>query len=207
VRSSDGRTPLQLACHHGHLEIVQFFLGDPRTDLASADDQGCTPLWKAARWGHIEIIEWLMASGRDLGDVNGVGTWVDGQELTSLEIAKESKRLRAVSLLERFATNPTATRHEIRVKLGLQGALAAELFAVMVFLCDDLLQVKALPTPTTSEQDPAAVRFFAVVSRLPMELQMVLCHQVYGSTKERILSHDSEMAFKSLTRALCSQPQ
>ena len=133
VRSSDGRTPLQLACHHGHLEIVQFFLGDPRTDLASADDQGCTPLWKAARWGHIEIIEWLMASGRDLGDVNGVGTWVDGQELTSLEIAKESKRLRAVSLLERFATNPTATRHEIRVKLGLQGALAAELFAVIWF--------------------------------------------------------------------------
>ena len=94
--------------------------------------------------------------------------------------------------------NLAQTRHEIRVKPGLLDELAAELFALTVFLCDDLLQVKPALINAAPELDTATARFFAIIRRLPMELQMVLCRRVIGSTNDNILSQDSEAAFKSL---------
>ena len=103
-------------------------------------------------------------------------------------------------LLERFIANPAQTRHEVRVKLGVLNALAAEVIALTVFLCEDLLQLR--PTLITSSSNPAAVRFFAIAVKLPMELQMILCHRAVGSMKQNILRKDSEAAFKSLARIL-----
>jgi len=141
------------------------------------------------------VIEWLIASGRDLGDLNK-----KGRSCTALEIASENNKTEVVSLLERFLANPAQTRHELRAKLGVLDALAAEVFALTVFLCDDLLQLKpALGAALTSE---LALRFFVIASKLPMELQMILCHRALGSMKQNILHKDSEAAFKSLAKAL-----
>jgi len=95
----------------------------------------------AACFGIHEVIERLIASGRDLGDVeNKKGkNWRDGNEYTALEIARVEKRTEVASLLERFMANSTQTRHELRVKLGVLDELAAEVFALIVFMCDDLL--------------------------------------------------------------------
>ena len=103
-----------------------------------------------------------------------------------------------MSVLERFITNSTQTRHEVRVKLGVPDALAAEVFALTVFLCDDLLQ----PKPDLVSSNPAATRFFVIAKKLPMELQMILCHRVVGSAKDNILSKHSEPAFHSLATIL-----
>jgi len=74
------------------------------------------------------------------------------------------------------------------VKLGFSDALAAEVFALTVFLCDDLLQL----TSTATNSDSAATRFFAIASKLPIELQMMLSHRAVGSMKQNILHKDSE---------------
>ena len=69
---------------------------------------------------------------------------------------------------------------------------------MIVFLCDDLLQLK----PVSDLAAPpnyvvaAASRFFTIASQWPMELQMMLCHRAIGSMKENILLKDSETAFK-----------
>jgi len=139
-------------------------LKDPRVDVALADEDRCTPLWCASYCGHFEVVEWLIASGRDLGDVNMVGEYV-GKEYTALEIAKENQRTEAVSVLERFLTNPAQTRHELRVKLGVLDELAAEVFALTVFLCDDLLQLKPASHPTAA--GAAATRFFTIPRDCP----------------------------------------
>ena len=98
-----------------------------------------------------------------------------------------------VTLLEGFKSDATKTRHGMRVKLGLLDDLAAEMFALVVFVSDGLLQVDdTTPSP----------RFFSIASQLPLELQMVLCHRVVGSAKEIISGKDSEMAFKELARKL-----
>ena len=150
------------------------------------------------------MIEWLIASGRDLGDVeNKKGDW-RGKDYSCLEIAREEKKTEAVSVLERFIANPALIRQEIRVKLGVLDELAAEVFALTVFLCDDLLQLKPASHLVATPDHAAAIaatRFFAIVSQLPMELQMILCHRAVGSTKQNILQKDSEAAFHTLAKS------
>jgi hypothetical protein len=78
-------------------------------------------------------------------------------------------------------------------------AIVADLFAVIVFLCDDFLKAKSW-TGRLLSLGTDAIRFFSMVQKLPMELQMVLCYRAYGSSKEYILSKKSEAAFISLAR-------
>ena len=104
-----------------------------------------------------------------------------------------------MSLLERYTIDQAQTRHELRVKLGVLDELAVEVFALTVFLCDELVQLEAAPTTNS-----AAGRFFTLACKLPLELQMMLCHRAVGSMKENI-HKDSEAAFKSLTKSLLLQ--
>ena len=201
----NGSTPFLLGCWNGHVSVVRALLKDPRVNVTLEDNYGCTPLWCASFYGHHEVIEGLIASGKDLGDIkNKKGNqrviW-GRKDYTALEIARKEKKTEVVTLLERFMANPAQTRHEIRVKLGVLDELTAEVFALTVFLCDDQLQLKPAPL-VTSFNDAAATRFFAIAFKLPMELQMVLCHRAVGSMRQNILHNDSEAAFKSLARIL-----
>ena len=195
VKNSGGDTPLLISCQKGQVSVVQLLLKDPRVDVTLDDPKGRTPLWCAACFGRHEVVEWLIASGRDLGDFkNKKGKYWAHDDHTALDIAREKGETGVVSLLERFMTTPTQTRHELRVKLGVLDELAVEVFALIVFLCDDLLHLK----PARDTATPSSVKFFTVVSKLPM----ILCHRAVDSMKQNILHKDSEAAFKSLARTL-----
>jgi len=196
--TTGGCTPLTLGCMNGHMSVVRTLLQDHRVDATLTNGKSCTPLWWTCYFERYEVIEWLIASGRDLGDIKNKKRkcWKD-DEYTVLEIARRKCKTEAVSLLKRFIANPAQTRQEVRVKLGVLDELAAEVFALTVFLCDGFLQLKPASHPTA-----AATRFFAITVMLPMELQMVLCHRAVGSMKQTILHKDSEAAFKSLARIL-----
>jgi len=85
----------------------------------------------------------------------------------------------------------------VRLELDWYDEAAAEMFALVVFVSDGLLRIKDTTTPS-----PAA-RFFSIVRRrLPLELQMVVCHRVVGSGKEIIRNKESEMAFEWLAKSL-----
>jgi len=151
--------------------------------------------------GNTNVVEILIASGRDLGNLRKAGT---AFEDLPLEISNIFLKNEAMNLLQRFTVNQAQTRHEVRVTLGVLDELAAGIFALIVFLCDDLLQLKPAlaTTTTTASSNPTAVRFFTMVSKLPMELQMLLCHRAVGSKKQNILRKDSEAAFQALARIL-----
>jgi len=125
------------------------------------------------------VIEWLIASGRDLGDIDK-----NGESYTALDAARTRGTRGVVSLLKRFMNNPAPTRHEVRVKLGMLDARAAEVFALTVFLCDGLLQLKpasriVAPNPAGADANvgAATARFFTIAAKLPMEQQMIMCHR------------------------------
>jgi len=195
-------TPFSLACLFGKVLTVRLLLKDPRVDITLADEYDHTPLWWASRSGHPAVIEWIIASGRDSNPERKGQLGEDGDFLSPLEVARRCEKAGAVSLLERFTANPVQTRHEVRAKLGMLDALAADLFAITIFIHEDLLQLN----PTAITLSPNATLFFAITLRLPMELQMILCHRAVGSAKGSILSKDSEVAFKALARIL-SSPQ
>ena len=115
---------------------------------------------------------------------------------TGIDLATTHLQTDMVTLLKRFEKNPVKTGHAVRMELGVIEEFAAEMFALVVFVSDGLLQVTHHDQSTPS---PAA-RFLAMAVRLPLELQMVLCHRVVGSAKDTILGRDSESAFKNLAR-------
>ena len=193
----EGRTALHYACQDYHsdtVRLLRLLLRDPRVDTTLADVNNRTPLWNVCLTGRKEGVEWLVASGKDLGDLTDVRKdFCDDNAVR----ARQAEYQSVVMLVKRFLANPAQTRQKLRVTLGVLDELAAGLFSIIVFLCDGLLQL----TPALAA-DPATSRFFNITRRLPMELQMIVCHQVYDSAKESVLSKDSEAAFKSLAKTL-----
>jgi len=192
--SFGGRSPLFWACVKGSTACVRLLLRDPRVRVLGGSDFGYTPLRWAAGNGHVGVVERWIASGREvdlgrpgnpLSDALGAARW---QGMT--EVAE---------LLNHYRRDPAKARHEARLRLGCQEELAADVFALLVFLCDDLVTLP-LAEAATPPQRAAATRFFAVARRLPMDVQMVLCHRSIGSPKTVITGNASELAFQALGR-------
>ena len=56
-----------------------------------------------------------------------------------------------VSLLERFKSDAAETRHAVRLEIGWYDELAAEMFAIVVFVSDELLQINdTTPSPAAN---------------------------------------------------------
>jgi len=192
AKNKGGWTPFYGACLCGITSCVCEMLRDSRVKVNEPNDDGHAPLWHAAYGGHLDVIKWWIASGREI-DLGKPG---DVEKTDAIGAAKEFRRTEVVTLLERFKSDATQTRHAMRVEVGWYDKLAAEMFAQAVFVSDGLLQIKNTTTTT-----PAA-RFFSIARRLPLELQMVLCHRVVGSGKELIPGKDREVTFKTLAKSL-----
>jgi len=160
-------------------------VNEPRND-------GSAPLWHAARNGYLDVVKWWIASGREM-DFGKPG---DVDKTDAIGGAKKRGKTVVATLLERFKEKPAETGHAMRVKLGWYDPAAAEMFALVVFVSDGLLQINETTTPS-----PAA-RFVSIAIQLPLELQMVLCFRQVGSDKEIIPGMESEVAFKELAREL-----
>jgi len=190
-KNNYGSTPFYWACYFGHTSCIRELLKDSRVMVNEPDYDGYTPLWRVAASGFLEVIEWWIASGREM-DLGKPGE----RKTDAIGVAMKYRKPEVVALLERFKSNATRTRHAMRVKLGLLDELAAEMFAMVVFVSDGILQVNAPTTPS-----PAA-RFFSIAAQLPLELQMVLCFRQVGSTKGIVPGKDSEAAFKCLAKRI-----
>ena len=192
VKSNGGCTPFFYACWNGRLDCVREMLKDSRVKVNEPDSDGFTPLWYAARYGILDIIRWWIASGKEM-DLGKPG---DVDRTDAIGVAKKRGEAEVLTLLKRFKETPAETRHQVRMEIGWYNGFASEVFALVVFVSDGLLQIKDTMTTT-----PAA-RFFNIARRLPLELQMLLCFRQVGSAKEIVPGKESEVAFKELARKL-----
>ena len=86
---------------------------------------------------HLDTIKWWIASGREM-DLGKPG---DVDETDAIGGAKWYGETEVVALLRKFKSDSAQTRHAVRVELGLVDELAAEMFALVVFVSDGLLQI------------------------------------------------------------------
>ena len=183
------KTPFYQACFHGHTSCVRLLLKDPRVNVNQRESGEYTPLFWAAYAGHIDTIKAWIASGRemDLGNPEIQGT-------DAIGVAKREGKTEVLALLVKFRENPEETRHEIRMVVSWYNESAAGMFALVVFLCDGLVRVRI------THQDANILKFLWIVRRLPMEIQMIICQNSVGSTKESIPAANRERAFISLAK-------
>jgi len=204
AKDSNGCTPFYYACG-GYTSCVREMLKDSRVKVNEPANGGATPIWRAAYGGHLDIIMWWIASGREI-DLGKPG---DLDKTDAIGVAKRNSETEVVTLLEKFKENPNEIRHAVRVQLGLVDEPAAEMFALVVFVSDGLLQIKHTTTPSPAARffsiarslpflkssnpnlDFGSQRFFRISAQLPLELQMVLCYRLVGSGKEIITGKDA----------------
>ena len=207
-----GQTPFHFGCNNGHVEVVKVLLRDSRVDINLPDKYDCTPLWYTSFYGYVEVIKWMIASGREITNLDLKGKYGNATvEYTTFEIARVLEQTAVVSLLERFISNQEKTRQEVSLDLRIPDVVAAELFAMTVFFCDNYLRIRAdskiivstateVATTIREYNSTPAARFFTIMSKLPIELQMTISCRVSGSSKELINPRLSELSFRHLAQ-------
>lgn len=187
-----GWTPFLTACAYESLSCIRLLLRDPRVSVNQPDATVRTPLWHSVRNGNLDAMKLCIASGKEL-TLGRVGE----KRVEVFRIVEEKTKKRVTSLLKKFQDNPRKTRDMIRMRLGGYDELAADFFSLVVFLCDGLLDLQ-------KQTSSGAVRFFQIASRLPVEIQMILCLRVARSCGENIPVGIREASFKELSRDLLS---
>jgi len=192
-----GQSPLSLACNNDAVRAVEIMLADPRIDAALPDVNDHTPLWWASITGNLTIMKHLMASGKELRYVSTKPLRFDEAVISRRCISDE-----VISLLERFEHNPELTRYEVGSDIKTPMVYASGLFAVVVFMCDGLLKIRPIH-PSFLPFFEKRLRFFRMMARLPMELQMIICLQAYGvSGRNNIPTKYSKPAFQHFAKKL-----
>jgi len=114
LKQEYGYTPFSTACAKGKTSCVRLPLQDHRVKVNEPDRDGITPLHRAACFDHHHVIRWWIASEREMN----LGT--PGDSFTdAIGAAKKKKKTEVVNLQERFESDATKTRSEVRLELGI----------------------------------------------------------------------------------------
>jgi len=143
----------------------------------------------ASQNGHFNVIKWILVDGRD---VNPEARWT-GNNAKPAKVARQLNHLDIATLLEDFETNTLRVRHSLRKEFEIVEKEVSQVFALVIFVCDDYLKVRAHIT-----RDKSAARFFSIMSRLPIELQMMICNRLFRSENDLVLTKFTEPAFIQL---------
>lgn len=180
-----GSIPLQITCGNDQFAAMRLLLKDSRVDRRALNDVGHSAFSLLARYGLVNSMRWWIASEREAAAL-------ERTEEEWKTLIQEAGDHDVTSLLERLRDHPEETRHEASRSSGWYVEAAAETFAIVVFLCDGLLEIAA------DRRELHAARFLRVARELPMELQMVLCHRAVGSMGMTIAGDRREAAFREL---------
>ena len=194
-------TPFSLACCYGCVESAKVLLRDPRLDVNRGYnlnlENGVNPLRIIVVNGHLDIIKHWIVSDVAL-PINP-----DYDELIEAALVEHSNRLiyrhgykDIAQILLDYKYGPQAQqriRRKFKLQFGLLDAEASDIYALTIFLCDGLLSLVADPN---KERDNTT-RFFNIISRLPIELQMLICYQAVDVMKDNMTSTLSEAGFRA----------
>jgi len=206
-------TPLKVASQFGHDQVVKLLLSHPDINVNWIDNQGHSAVWSAVFNDHWKVVELLLnfaATDIEIRDnlnrklvywASYFGSLKSLQVLLALRpvmVVEESdfnlgidkNRNEVYDLFEAYQLNPISTRMQLWSQLGYTERFSAGLFALIIYVCDDYLRVRA-----GSNQ---VERFMLVCRRLPIELQMLLSNLAFGRTDSLVRSKHSKTAFCSL---------
>jgi len=210
---------LHLALNSDHITALKVLIEHPKMDPTKVIDCFELVLLSLAEKKKYRVIMFLMQHPRvyrricrycdETGRYCSIEYRGISGRLTKWVIALRSDVNRLVSkgapwlpvFLKWFQKNPMATRANFRKDLQLLGVTAAEYFGFIVLLCDGYVQIKRIVTRTW--QKP--VRFLTIAQRLPMELQMILCNTIVGSSQSIIPKPYIDLALSSIFNILVLQ--
>jgi len=204
---NEGVTPFLRACCDDSKELVSLLLADPRIDPNRPKNSGATPLWLASQEGRLGVVQHILASGRKIdtrtrSSFNKKTAAEQGRRVVPRGVGdteEDQKRKKTngplcADLIDEYERDPVAAGNRLRRLPGVREHFVGHLFALVIFHSDSFTVINE----RTASSDTR--RFLKIASRLPLEIQMVLCNRIFGSSKDIILSKYSEPYFKCLAR-------
>lgn len=183
----------------------RILIGNPETKLDIPGFVNRLPLCQLLLDNRIEHLKRWIASGRDIDLCDG--------KYYSVRSRMGDISNPTVDLLNDYVKTPDLVRHAVRRELGgggeegeFKAELAADFFAVVIFVCDGLLEfdeerAALFVLPETASRNE---RFLRIASGLPIDLQLILCNRAAGSMAANIPGATRETAFRALAKALLS---
>jgi len=102
-------------------------LKDSRVKVNEASGVGYTPLWNAVANRHLDVIKVWIASGREI-DLGKPG---DVDRTDAIGKARKEGQTEVVALLERFKSDATKTRSEVRKELEINGVYYYHYYSIL----------------------------------------------------------------------------
>lgn len=191
-KDTAGNTAFALACMKNRLACAVVLLKEPRVKVGLPNKGGFPALFHLAIADYVDIVKWWIALRRE--------SWLGCDKCTLMGITEAyySHGNKVIRLLKSYMNDPVQTRFKVQLQLGLNYELATELFVLVVCVCDDLLKISK---NSWHAEDIRAVKFFSIAVQLPMELQMLMCHRVFESTKQNIASSQIEITLRRLVNS------
>lgn len=178
--SSSGSTAISAACRHASLEVVRTLLKDPRLSLARNPAKADSPVIECLRRNNPEFIYELLADERS-ETIQEILLQL-AEDPGRKEIIRENLiRLSSKTVIphvEQFVDDPEGTIYRAQFARSHPHARATYLFALVVCLCDGVLQ---FGTPS-----PKVQRFFSISQRLPLDMQELICKRAFPGAVKRL---------------------
>lgn len=179
IKDKYGNTPLHDACRNVRKDVASLLLSRLKDDdLVVENNRGDTPLHEACRNDAGEITSHLLAKIQTIRD----------DSIPKADEIRESCK----EIMEVYRKDPEGTRRMLREELGITTKDVAGCFALVVGLCDGYFELKE----NTGQID--AGRFFNIVKKLPMELQMIICNRAHERERDVIKSVDLDAAIVTI---------
>lgn len=181
------KTPLMIACENNRIEIAELLLQDKRTDITIISNNQSI-LYKTVNNNFDEITKLILFYGNE----NHVLYLFDHECYVFKNLEKVSanqENYEMAYLLSVYQKNPKEVKRLIYKHLCQKNKQLQinETYGLVVLYSDDYYQIKN-----------KIIKFFNITRQLPIELQMKICHMIYGSNKEIVTSRDLEFVIQNL---------
>lgn len=166
----DGRTPLLLACMHGHYQVVQVLLS-LGADVSKRDDEHCTALMLAAARGHTLVMKILLDNHASVNDT-------DKMKNTALHYACSGGHTEAVQLLLDKRANVMLKNTYDQSPLEVATDYSHNDVAII------MLQHKSWRQSMSVRNIKGLTVFDRLIEKLPEAAEIVLDHCVERSSRD-----------------------
>ena len=198
------RSSLHSGCKHGKLQLVKDLI-TRGYNINKLNSSRVSPLVMACRYKHLEIFKFILRlhsfkiTQIDIvdiviaDDVDFTRWWLVISQPTRINdeildrVRQFDNPVGDLNLLTSYNQNREQTLNKIRQNLGM----VEDLFSLVVLNTDHYL-IRSRCVRSTA-------RWFSILKQLPMELQMLICHRTYGSSKNNI---NSQLVEKSLKKVV-----
>jgi len=208
--NNKGMTPLAYSCYYNNDDIIRVLLNNPAIDINKSNI--IAPLHLAVEKKNINVIKLLLCQpGININQVDEYGrtpldyicalsegnTWLSSRRTIKINVCSKEEII--IKLLMAYGATITNQKIKICNNSELDKYLTdpnvindwkatfdfiSHLFTLVVLLCDEYFTFNTQSCGRSVDM----IRFFTICKQLPMELQMLICHRLYGSHKNYVKS-------------------